>query len=232
MNIANEKKRDAEVGLESLRKREAVRMVLPDGAERSSVKYLKTTADIRKLTAEYGDLKAVGEAIIAGDPETDIEIVGRYLPRTHRLYLTADGDIAYRVRLEQVLYHPDGSERLRRDAAKAPANVAAETPITWSGRRFPKSQAIRKFVFGRKYQLRHTNGLTYDFLYDMAKQLHESDSMMLIGAGAKGVEPLVLTTGGEPYRAFLEGRIEGDSYCLILHLSNMELKPLPKESES
>jgi hypothetical protein len=227
MNLANEKQRDAEIGLESLRKREAVRMVLPDGGERSSVKFLKTTADMDKLTSQFGDIKAVGQAIIDGDPETDIELVGRYLPKTHRLYLTAAGDIAYRVRLEQVRYNPDGAELDRRDATKTPANVATETPITWSGRKFPKEQAIRRFVFTRKYQLRHTNGLTFDFLYDMAKQLHDADSLMLVGAGPKGTEPLILTTGGEPYRAFLEGRVDSDKYCLILHLSNQELKAIP-----
>jgi len=33
-----------------------------------------------------------------------------------------------------------------------------------------------------------------------------------------------MNRGGKPYNAFLEGRIKDDAYCLILHLSNMELK--------
>jgi hypothetical protein len=47
---------------------------------------------------------------------------------------------------------------------------------------------------------------------------------MLLGAGPKGAQPLVLTRGGQQYRGFLEGRTQGSKYCLILHLSNMELK--------
>jgi hypothetical protein len=58
----------------------------------------------------------------------------------------------------------------------------------------------------------------------MATDLAERNSLMLMGAGAKGNEPLILTTGGEPFRAFLEGRVEGDKYCLLLHLTNIELK--------
>jgi hypothetical protein len=58
----------------------------------------------------------------------------------------------------------------------------------------------------------------------MAKDLHDSDSLMFMGGGKKGNEPLVLTQGGESYRGFLEGRIDGDKYCLILHLTNMEMK--------
>jgi hypothetical protein len=52
---------------------------------------------------------------------------------------------------------------------------------------------------------------------------------MMMGAGQSGKEPLVMSDGGKPYRAFLEGRIKGDKYCLILHLADQELKSLPTE---
>jgi hypothetical protein len=60
----------------------------------------------------------------------------------------------------------------------------------------------------------------------MAKSLQESNSLMLVGGGKKGTDPIVLTGGGTPYRGFLEGRIKDDKYCLILHLTNLELKEL------
>ena len=47
---------------------------------------------------------------------------------------------------------------------------------------------------------------------------------MLIGAGEKGIEPLVFQNGGKAYRAFLEGRVNDKGYVLIMHLSNLELK--------
>jgi hypothetical protein len=72
--------------------------------------------------------------------------------------------------------------------------------------------------------MKHVNGLTFDFLFDIAKSLHEDNSLMLIGGGSKGNEPLVLYQGGMPYRGFLEGRVKGDKYCLILHLTQLELK--------
>lgn len=50
--------------------------------------------------------------------------------------------------------------------------------------------------------------------------------MMLVGGDSKDVEPLVMANGDTPYRAFLEGRIDGDKYALILRLTNMELKGL------
>ena len=48
--------------------------------------------------------------------------------------------------------------------------------------------------------------------------------VMLVGGGEKGNSPLVMTNNGTPYRGFLEGRINGDSFCLLLHLTNLELK--------
>jgi hypothetical protein len=33
-----------------------------------------------------------------------------------------------------------------------------------------------------------------------------------------------MQVNGTPYRGFLEGRIDGENYILLLHLSNMELK--------
>ena len=76
------------------------------------------------------------------------------------------------------------------------------------------------------YQVQHVNGLTYDFLFDMAKKLADADAMMLVGGGQKGIEPLVMANGGTPYRAILEGRVDGDKYALILRLTNMELKSI------
>ena len=90
-----------------------------------------------------------------------------------------------------------------------------------------KDKAMRMFMFKRSYQVQHINGLTFDFLYDMAKKLAEADALMLVGGGAKGNEPLVMSNGGTPYRAFLEGRVNGESYALILRLTNLELKEIP-----
>ena len=97
-------------------------------------------------------------------------------------------------------------------------------PLRWTGKRIDKSEAVRRFVFFRKYQIRHINGVTFDFLYNMAKDLQESKTMVLIGGGKKGADPIFLTRGGSPYRGFLEGRTLKDKYILILHLSDIELK--------
>ena len=122
---------------------------------------------------------------------------------------------------------PDGTEKEVRPATDTQANIALDgVPVRWTGKLIPRDKAMRMFMFKKSYQVQHVNGLTYDFLYAMAKKLAEADSMMLLGGGPKGVEPLVMALGGTPYRAFLEGRVDGDKYALILRLTNMELKPI------
>ena len=226
IHIANEKKRDAEVAFEAPSRQETILMVLPDGREKTGVKFIKTLSSAEQLKEQYGDLVKAGEAMIAGDPEIDMEQVGRFVKRTLRLWMTAENKIAYRVNFVEAVYNPDGCEKERRDLVRKQANVRTEDAIQWTGKPFSKAEALRKFVFTGSYQLRHTSGLSYDFLYDMAKQLHESKSLMRLGAGKKGNEQICLYEGGEKYFGFLEGRIEGDKYCLILRLTNMELKAL------
>jgi len=231
INLSNEKKRDAVVGFMAKAKRSSIKMVLSTGEEKQNVKFVKTVTGIDDLVKRHGDLLGAGKAMMEKDDEIDMEIMGKILGKTSKLYKTAGGEIAYRVNLVQVLHKSDGSEKERKEAAKTQATICGEVPLQWTGRKFKRDDAIRKFAFTKNYQIFHTNGLSYDFLYEMAKQLQEEDSMVFIGAGKKGNEPIVLSMGGEPYRGFMEGRVQGVKYKLILHLTNTELKPLNPEGE-
>jgi len=226
LNMSNEKKRDAIVGLENDHQKSKVSFVLKDGTPKKNVKILKGALEVseERLVSKYGDLHALGEEIIKSDPEIDVEKTGRLIQRTKKLYLNKDGNIAYRVNLLEIIRNPDGTEKDRRDIVKSDANVLGEIPLQWTGKRFPRDEAIKKFVFTKNYQIKHVSGLTYDFLYDMAKSLQETNSLMFVGGGKKGTDPIVLARGGVPYRGFLEGKVKDDKYCLILHLTNLELK--------
>lgn len=234
IHISNEKKHDAEVAFDIRTKEKSVHMVLPNGEEKQNVKILKVTVELdeQELMRKYGDRVSVANALIEEDPEVDMEIIGKKLQHTHKLYVDADNKIVYRINLYQIIRNPDGTERMRRDINKLPGNVNIEIPLKWTGKKISKEEVIRRFVFTRKYQIRHINGATFEFLYNMAKVLHDSQSMVMIGAGPKGKDPLLLSRGGEAYRAFMEGRIDGERYCLILHLTDIELKTLENETVS
>ena len=99
-------------------------------------------------------------------------------------------------------------------------------PVKLTGKLFPKNEIYNKLVFAKKYQLSHVNGLTFDFLFEIAKELSDKDSLMMLAAGAKSNEPLVFQDGGKSYRGFLEGRVIGATYVLLLHITNLELKAI------
>ncbi len=230
INLSDSRGRDAVVNAESVTIPHEYRWIDQDQHQVGTRKILRSVVghDIAAMEKKYGDLDKVGAALIDGDPDVDIESYGRFLTETSRAYTDPDGEIVHHLSRWEVIYSPDGEEKDRQPLEVEPPNVAGDIPLAWSDKRIKKADAIRKFVFSGKMQIQHINGLTYDFLYQMAKELSDSDSLMILGSGKKGNQPLVFRRGGLSYRGFLEGRVDGNRYALILHLSNMELKkPTP-----
>jgi hypothetical protein len=224
--LTNNKGRDSEVAGNSVRAPVRFRWIDSDGRQTTNCRLLKSTIDrdLDALLAKYGSLEAVAQALMKDDPEIDLERVGSFLRDTARVYVNKDKKIVHRVQVFEIVRNPDGSERLRRPRAAALPNVTADSPLRWSNKLLPKREVFNKFVIVSKLQVVHVNGLTYDFLYEIAAELEKKNSLVLVGAGPKGNQPLILRRGGSPYRGFLEGRTSGDKYCLLLHLSNLELK--------
>lgn len=225
INISNPKGRDAVVAFEGLMPRREIRYVDDKGKPVTTRKLLKTdvTHDLPELLKKRKKIEKIADALIKDDPEIDIEQFGMFLTDTSRVYVTKAG-IVHLVEEFEIIKNPDGTTRERRPRIKAPQNINSEYPIRWTGKFIKKEEAISRFVFTNKKQLVHVNGLTFDFLFDMAKELDKKKSLLLIRGGEKGSEPIVLNRGGKAYNAFLEGRVQKDAYCLIMHLSNMELK--------
>lgn len=239
INISDSRGRDALVAMAGVRSPLKVRWVDSQGRQSMGAKLLKGTlpTDIEALKNQCkGDLAEVGKALIAGDPEIDFENTGRFLKDTSRVYVDQNRNIVHKVRFWEIVRNPDGSVRERRPRKVLDTNLAGEQPLRWSGVFIKREQAIRKFVFSSKVQLHHINGLTYDFLFGIAKELEEKNSLLLLGAGPKSNQPLIIRRGGTPYRGFLEGRTQGDKYALVLHFSDLELKapaeaPAAEESQ-
>lgn len=229
INISNSKNRDAVVALEAVTPKRLVRYVDERGHATGTRKLLKADVehDLPVLLKKSKKIEKVAAALIKDDPEIDIETYGMYLTDLSRVYVSKRG-IVHVVEEFEILHNPDGTVRERRPLKKEPQNINTDVPLRWSGKFIDKEEAAKKFVFTNKKQLVHINGLTFDFLFEMAKTLDKRKALLLLRGGEKGDKPVVMNRGGKSYNAFLEGRVKGDSYCLILHLSNMELKK-PKE---
>ena len=166
-----------------------------------------------------------GAALIDGDPEVDLELTGRPITSTSVVYLDGDGDVLRMApEIVEAIYGPDGTEKERRPPQDKLANVDIETPLRFTKNRLKRADAVRRFAFSRTVQLWHTDGLTYDFLHGLAKSLDDADEMVLLGGGETGRDPIVFQMNGLPWRGFLDGRVEGPKYQLLLRLSNLELK--------
>lgn len=233
ISIADAKKRDAQIELVSPERPERVRwMRQGNGAPLALERLIKSTekTSYEALVALFaGDLDAVGKALIEGDPEIDLEQVGRRLGNATRVWVGPEGNVLYAARVLQVVTAIDGAERSRAEFVDVEATVGEEQPpLLWSGRLLPVDQVVRRFALVRKVQLRHVNGLTFDFLYEIAQQLDRENKLLVVGAGPKAQLPLIFQTNGSPFRGFLEGRVQGETYRLVLHLSNLEIKRVPE----
>lgn len=175
------------------------------------------------LVEKYGE--NYSKQLIESDPEIDLETVGRAIEGTTSVLMDKSGNPLYCApEIYEIIYGVDGSEVERRTPVDIAPNVNEEVPIKWTGRLIPRAELVRKFAIKRSMQIKHADGVTFDFLHAIAKELEEKDSVMLLASGADGKSPLILQTNGTPYRGFLEGRTKGDGFILLLHLSNMELK--------
>src|SRR6476620_9533007 len=206
INIRNAKNRDAVVAREGLMRKSEVRYLDPDGRPISTRRLLKSdvTHDLAQLMKKRKKLEQVSKALIKEDPEIDIEHFGMFLADTSRVYVSARG-IVHVVEEFEVIHNPDGTVRERRPRQKEPQNINTDVPLRWTGKYIKKDEAVRRFVFTGKKQLIHGNGLTFDFLYDMARDLEKRKSLLLVRAGEKGDKPIVMNRGGRAYNAFLEG---------------------------
>ena len=165
------------------------------------------------------------QILIDEDPELDLELIGRPVDKTNTVFIDKENKILkIAPNWIELIFDKDGNEKERRIPEDRFSNISDELPIRFTKFKLKRNEAVRKFVFSRTLQLWHSDGLTFEFLFNIAKELDENDEMMLIGGGEKGKEPLIFQNNGLPWRAFLEGRVQGDSYALLMRLSNLELK--------
>ena len=240
IKLSNEKNRDAEVTYRSLNPKASIKLGINSPGDVINKRVLKSTSttdmstlirDFKVEGTEDEELKKsilLSEEIIKNDPEIDFEMGGKYISGLQRVYVNEQQKPVFKVKKMEKIFSPTAELKEEREPKYNESNILDQI-VKWTGKMMPKSKVYNKLVFNKKYQIKHINGLTYDFLFNMAKQLSDKESLMMLGGGKLGKEPLVMNDGGKSYRGFLEGRVKDNKYCLILHLTDQELKPLPKK---
>ncbi len=216
--------RDAVVALEACRLGKNITYKSMSGSTIRHVRLVKgcTTNNHEALIDRFGDGQALAKALIEGDPEIDMEAVGKETGQCRRVFVNGQDQPLYAAKIMEVVYGPDGSECERREPKPYHSNLLDPRP--WSGKLLPRNVTARRFAFTRKYMVRHVDALTFDFLFSLAGYLEERDSLAIIGSGPDSLGPLILERNGAPMLGLLEGRTDGDSYLLVLHLAAFELR--------
>ena len=85
------------------------------------------------LLATYGE--GLTDALISGDPEVDMELLGLNLEGLKKVFITQEQKVAYGVSLNEHVYLPDGTEKEVRPESATSANIALEgVPLRWTGK--------------------------------------------------------------------------------------------------
>ncbi len=168
-------------------------------------------------------------SLVAGDPELDLELAGTPIdpdsvtPAWFDASDPARGPIGDFADVD-IVYDAAGQEKARRPHLVRHANLNELHPVK-IGKRLPANEALTQFAFKQTLQLAHVDGLTYEFLQNLARDLSQKGEVAVLGAGPKGNQPLVIREAGTAYRAFLYGEIDSEGrYRLLLLLSDQELK--------
>ena len=225
IHIANEKKRDANVRFVSLIKESDPKFAYKGKSIKNSrllISSDETSED--NLIKKYKNKLA--QKILEEDVDLDIDYAGKFIGDIDRILFNSKNEILYTPpKIKEVVFNKEGKEIKKQNPKEIIPNVRDDTPpLKWTGKFFKREDILKKFVVTKSIQLRHVDGLTFEFLYDMAKTLDNKKSLMFIGGGKSGKDPLIFQTNGNPYRGFIDGRIKKKQYQLILRLSNMELK--------
>lgn len=231
LKIEDSNKIDAEITFKSIRRGNEIYMALETGEKPVNKRIIKlskeTSVDflIGKEHPSDDDYSEFSDRLIKKDDEIDFKLFGKFIDKVDKIYTNKNLDPVYNVNISEQILDTKGELVEEKDKVFTKSNINGESIVKWTGKYIPKKKLYNKVVLSSKYQIKHINGLTFDFLFKIAKDLHEKDSFMMLGGG-KGNEPLVLNDGGRPYRAFLEGKIKDQSYVLIIHLSNQEYKSI------
>ncbi len=226
IRLADHRGREATVLLVPRQKPPDVSYIDSSGSPVRFTRRIKATetTNYSALLSRYGDPDSLAQALIDGDPEIDVQTVGRDAGPCDRVHVGTDGQPLYSARRIEAIHDRNGNEIARHEPENIPSNLVPDAPPQWSGKLIPKMDAIRQYAFTRVYQIRHSNGLEFDFLFGLARYLEDCNSMVLVGSGPKGTGPLILERNGIPMKGFLEGKTKGDRYRLVLHLAAFELK--------
>lgn len=165
------------------------------------------------------------------DEEIDIEHAGKVIDATSTVAVRDDLEPAFTYTEYDILDKPSG-DQVERVHLRVESNVEGPIPVRVTEQYMTPVELLLRFVFRKSYTLSHQDSAGYKLLHDMASRLQGRGQLVRLQAfdqETRKPAPLVLVSGTVGFAAaFLEGKVEGNRYCLMVHLADRELR-LPEE---
>jgi hypothetical protein len=167
------------------------------------------------------------ETLSKKDDEIDINLLGKLVNNTSYITVNKDLEPVYNFTLIDKLQQPDGSIQ-ERPHQRTLSTINSDIPVIITEKLYDPEELMLNYIFRKSYYITHYDGVTFKFLFDIAKWLSEEGKFAEVEAfniETKKRDAIVLVDGGRKYpRGFLEGIVNNNRYCLILHLTDQELK--------
>ena len=200
-----------------------------DVKEKRPIRIAVFTTEQRTTALKTKYNNELAKALVEGDPEFDLQAAGYIAKRAERIYLDSKGAPLYAAKIIEEVISSKNEVIETRPPREEPATVGYNLPLVITKEKIHKEETIRNYVFTDALILRHGDPIAFDSMFDLAEEIETSDMLWKVGTGKSGKKLLILRKNGTPYNAFLEGRIRGEKYLLVLHLSSFELRRPPNE---
>ena len=165
---------------------------------------LKKTASIDNWT----------DVLKTSDLDFDMEFSGKYISKTNQIVVDEKLNPVNSYSITESLTRPDGSVETR-DYIRYERNIDKEIPVVISNKLFDPREIFLSYIFRKSYYMIHTDPISYEVLYNIAKHLDTEKKFAKIttfNQETKKVAPLILSQGGSLFSAvFLEGKINNKS---------------------
>lgn len=161
------------------------------------------------------------------DIEIDIEHAGKFIESTSMIAVRDNYEPVFAYKEFDILDLPTGESK-ERTHRRLESNVNEAIPVRVTDQYIAPRELVLRFIFRKSYFLSHQDSASYKILHDLAAKLQARGQFVRLQAHdqeTKTAAPLVLVSGTVGFgAAFLEGKVDGSRYCLVLHLSDRELR--------
>ena len=95
---------------------------------------------LHALLHQFKDSEQLSSALIKDDPEIDLELTGKFLEDTDKIYINDKEEVVYQIYKSEEVFLPDGTLKEERAPRYLEENIDQTNPVYWTGKLYPKNK--------------------------------------------------------------------------------------------